>query len=81
MFCTHLGGGGEGRGGEVGQMSRVERRKRATLEEGGKGRRLGIGEGGYTYVMHARSRMTIEPCIPIAPGRNTSGFHKPGRHC
>ena len=30
--------------------------------------------------MHSRSRMTIDPSIPTAPGRNTAGFHQPGRH-
>ena len=28
-----------------------------------------------------RSRMTINPRIPTMPGRSTSGFHQPGRHC
>ena len=37
--------------------------------------------GGCTHVMHVRSRMTIYPRIPTMPGRNTSGFHGPGRHC
>ena len=31
--------------------------------------------------MHGRSRMTIDPRIPTMPGRSTSGFHQPGRHC
>ena len=31
--------------------------------------------------MHGRSRMTIDPCIPTMPGRSSSGFHRPGRHC
>ena len=25
--------------------------------------------------------MTIDPRIPTMPGRSTSGFHRPGRHC
>ena len=25
--------------------------------------------------------MTIDPRIPTMPGRSTSGFHQPGRHC
>ena len=36
---------------------------------------------GCTHVMHGRSRMTIDPRIPTMPGRSTSGFHRPGRHC
>ena len=31
-------------------------------------------------IMHDRSRMTVDPCIPTMPGRSTSGFHRPGRH-
>ena len=34
-----------------------------------------------THVMHGPSRMTIDPRIPTMPGRSTSGFHRPGRHC
>ena len=38
------------------------------------------GEGGwYTQFVHGRSRMTIDPRIPIMPGRSTLGFHQPGR--
>ena len=40
-----------------------------------------IGGGGYTQFVHGRSRMTIDPRIPTIPGRSTSGFHQPGRHC
>ena len=36
--------------------------------------------GGCTHAMHGRSRMTIDPRTPTMPGRNTSGFHRPGRH-
>ena len=25
--------------------------------------------------------MTLDPRIPTMPGRSTSGFHQPGRHC
>ena len=39
------------------------------------------GGGGGTHIMHRRSRMTIDPRIPTTPGRSTSGFHRPGRHC
>ena len=45
------------------------------------------GEGGGVLnrrnvldPMHGRSRMTIDPRIPM-PGRSMSGFHRPGRHC
>ena len=31
--------------------------------------------------MHGRSLMTIDPRILTMPGRNTSGFYQPGRHC
>ena len=37
--------------------------------------------GECTHVMHGRSRMTVDPRIPTIPGRSTSGFHRPGRHC
>ena len=33
--------------------------------------------GGCTQLVHGRSRMTIDPRIPTAPGRETSGFHQP----
>ena len=33
---------------------------------------------GVLIVVHDRSLMAIGPCIPIMPGRNTSGFHRPG---
>ena len=47
------------------------------------GRRGGGGllRGGATQFVHGRSRMTIDPRIPVLPGRSTSGFHQPGRHC
>ena len=38
------------------------------------------GEGGTQFV-HGRSRTTIDPRIPTMPGRSTSAFHQPGRHC
>ena len=31
--------------------------------------------------MHGCCRITIDPRIPIMPGRTTSDFHRPGRHC
>ena len=44
----------------------------------GVGRRRGVPG---TQFVHGRSRMTIDPRIPTMPGRSTSGFHQPGRHC
>ena len=41
----------------------------------------GAGGGGGTQFVHGRSRMTIDPRIPTMPGRSTSGFHQPGKHC
>ena len=41
----------------------------------------GEGKGGCTQLVHGRSRMTIDPRIPALPGRSTSVFHQPGRHC
>ena len=45
--------------------------------------RIRGGGGGWVYsiFMHGRSRMTIHPRTPATPGRSTSGFHQPGRHC
>ena len=40
-----------------------------------------LERGGCTQFVHSRSRMTIDPRIPTLPGRSTSGFHQPGRHC
>ena len=40
-----------------------------------------LTRGGVLVSCMACSRMTIDPCIPAVPGRNTSGFHRPGRHC
>ena len=37
--------------------------------------------GGCTNVMHGRSSITIDPRIPTTPGRRTSGFLQPDRHC
>ena len=31
--------------------------------------------------VHSHIRMNIDPRIPTMPGRSTSGFHQPGRHC
>ena len=39
--------------------------------EGVVARNLG---GGCTHIMHGRSGMTIDPHIPIMPGRSTSGL-------
>ena len=41
----------------------------------------GEGRGGRTQFVHGRSRMAIGPRIPTMPGRSTSDFHQPGRHC
>ena len=38
------------------------------------------GGGGCTQFVHGRSRMTVDPRIPIMPGWSTSGFHQQGRH-
>ena len=45
---------------------------------------MGVGDGGgagCTQFVHGLSRATIDPRIPTMPGRSTSGFHQPGRHC
>ena len=34
------------------------------------------GGGGDTQFRHGRSRMTMNPRIPIMPGRSTSGFRQ-----
>ena len=39
----------------------------------------GLGGEGGTQVMHGRSLGTVDPRIPTISGRNTSGFHRPGR--
>ena len=39
------------------------------------------GWGGVLDIMHGRSRMITDPRIPTLPGRSTSSFHRPGRHC
>ena len=39
-----------------------------------------VGGGVVLIVVHGRSRMTIDPCIPTMPGRSPSGFHRSGRH-
>ena len=36
---------------------------------------------GGTHVMRGRSHMAVDPRTPTTPGRSTSGFHRPGRHC
>ena len=42
--------------------------------------RDGPGRGGL-IITHGRSRMTIDPRSPLMPGRTTSGFNLPDRHC
>ena len=37
--------------------------------------------GGCTQFVHGRSRMAIHSRIPTLPGRSTSGFNQPTRHC
>ena len=39
------------------------------------------GERRCSHIMHGRSHVIIDPCIPTMPGRSMSGFHRPGRHC
>ena len=46
-----------------------------------EGGRVNGAGGVYSIFMHVRSRMTIDPRIPTMPGRSTSSFHQPGRHC
>ena len=44
----------------------------------------GYGGGGGRSVLqcvHGRGRMPVDPLIPTIPGRSTSDFHQPGRHC
>ena len=48
---------------------------------GGGGERGGVGGWGCTQFAHGRSRLTIDPRIPIMPGWSTSGFHQPRRYC
>ena len=43
--------------------------------------RLVQGEGCTQFVIHDRSRMAIDSCIPTIPRQRTSSFHRPGRHC
>ena len=45
--------------------------------QGEVGRILG---GDVLIVMHSRSHMTVDTCIPTYPGRSSSGFHLPGKH-
>ena len=37
--------------------------------------------GGCTHYHAGLSHLTIDPRIPTKPGRSTSGFHRPDRHC
>ena len=40
------------------------------------------GGGVYSFrAYHSRSAKGIDPHIPAMPGRSTSGFQRPGRHC
>ena len=49
---------------------------------GRAGRAEGEGpEEGYTQAMDGRSRITKDPSTTRMPGRSTSGFYRPGRHC
>ena len=50
---------------------------------GGEGQGGGEGWAGgdCTQFVRGRSCMNIDPHIPTMPGRSTSGFHQPGRHC
>ena len=34
-----------------------------------------------TNIMHGQNGMMADPRFPTMPGRSTSGFHRPGRHC
>ena len=36
---------------------------------------------GYIMRNVAVDCQAVDPCIPTLPGRNTSGFHPPGKHC
>ena len=49
--------------------------------EGRAGVLGGGGGGGGSQFVHGLSRMTIDLRIPTMPGRITSGFHQPDRHC
>ena len=76
-------GGGRG-AGEMSHYYPVGRHQ--GVEEEGFDRRRGGGGGcargrGCTQFVHVRSSMTKDPRIPTMPGRSTSSFHQPGRHC
>ena len=62
---------GKGRGGDT-------RYKPVRYKEAGRG---GGGWRGCTQFVHGRRSMTIDPRIHTMPGRSTSGFQQPGRHC
>ena len=47
-----------------------------TTGEGG-----GEGEGGRVLSLCMAVVVSIDPRIPTMPGRSTSVFHQPGRHC
>ena len=61
--------------------SPYEFRRTAVHELRARATPWGLSRGGVLHIMHGRSRMTINPRIPIMPGRSTSGFHRPRRHC
>ena len=56
----------------------LSKERQADVERNGRNRK---GGGGGTQFVHGRTFMAIDPRIPTMPGRSTSGFHQPGRHC
>ena len=52
-------------------VDKREETRRPERERGGRG----------TQFVHGSNCMTIDLRIPTMPGRSTSGFHQPGRHC
>ena len=63
------------------QGASYDTQKRQDAHNGGKGSGGAGRAGGCTQFVHGRSRTTIDPRIPTMPGRSTSGFQRPGRHC
>ena len=55
--------------------------KHSEVHHGVRNLPIGGGGGRGTQFVRGRSRMTINPRIPTMPGRSTSGFHHPGKHC
>ena len=41
----------------------------------------GWGVGYTLIIIHDRTRVAVDPRIPTMPGRSSSLFHRPGRHC